>query len=176
MTPMNKTKVRVSPSLHEYFETMAHWVNEARAEKLRAAANTFKVPFRVRTGIPGPEKAGLLTAPRIEMLDAEIYLRDGETDGLIMINASDVFGIEYIYVTLRDVAGNLLESGYAMFTECEGHWGYIPTEPLTMGTSLTVRAVAVDALGGMGIAQETVTVTDGYGGSLAHRVGCGDQR
>jgi hypothetical protein len=155
---------------------MAGRVDEARDEKLLLSANILKVPFPVRKDIPAPERAGLLTAPRIEMLDAEIYLRDGETEGLIMINASDVFGIEYIYVTLRDDAENLLESGYAMLAECEGHWGYIPCEPLTLGTSVTVRAVAVDALGGMGIAQEKVTVTDGHPGTSADLVVCGDNR
>ena len=173
---MTKTKVKVSPSLLAYHQEMAQWVDEARDEKLRVSANTFKVPFPVRKDIPAPERAGLLTAPRIEMLDAEIWLRDGETDGLIMINASDVFGIEYIHVTLRDDAENLLESGYAMFAECEGHWGYIPCEPVTIGTSVTVRAVAVDALGGLGLAQETVTVTDGYPGTSPDLIVCGDHR
>jgi len=157
---MTKTKVRVSRSLLAYRQEMAQRVNEARDEKLRVSANAFKIPFPVREDIPAPKKAGLLTAPRIELLDADIYLRDGETDGLIMINVSDVFGIEYIYVTLRDDAGNLLESGYAMFTECEGHWGYMPCEPVTIGTSVTVRAVAVDTLGGMGVAYEKCTVQD----------------
>jgi len=157
---MTKTKLRVSRSLLAYRQEMAQQVNEARDEKLRVSANTFKIPFPVRKDIPAPEKAGLLTAPRIELLDADIYLRNSETDGLIMINVSDVFGIEYIYVTLRDDAGNLLESGYATFTECEGHWGYIPCEPVTIGTSVTVRVVAVDSLGGMGVAYEKCTVQD----------------
>jgi hypothetical protein len=176
MTTMTKTKVRVSRSLLSYCQEMAHRVDEARDEKIRVSANTFKVPFPVRKDIPAPERAGLLTAPRIEMLDAEIYLRDGETDVLILINVSDVFGIEYIYVTLRDNAENLLESGYAMFAECEGHWAYIPCEPLTIGTSVTVRAVAVDALGGLGIAQETVTITDGYPGTSPDLMAYGDNR
>jgi len=171
---MNKTKVRLCRSLFDYQQTMAQAVNDARDQKLRASANVFKVPFRVRKDIPAPETAGLLTAPRIELLAVEIYIRNGKTDGLIMINTSDVFGIEYIEVTLRDEAGDLLESGLAMFAECEGHRGYIPTEPLTMGAVVTVQAVAVDALGGMGIAQQTATVTDGYGNSLADRVGLGD--
>jgi hypothetical protein len=159
---MNKTKIRVSPSLQEYCQTMAQWVNEAREEKLwiteKAEINLDPIPMR--KDIPAPEKAGLLIPPWIELLWPEIYMRNGESDGLIMINTSDVFGIEYIYVTLRDEAGNLLESGYAMRTGVCGHWGYPSCVDLAVGTSVLVRAVAVDTLGGMGVAHEKCTVQD----------------
>ncbi len=159
---MNKTILRVSPFLQEYCQTMAQWVNEAREEKLwiteKAEINLDPVPMR--RDIAAPEKAGLLTPARIELLWPEIYVRNGETDGLIMINTSDVFGIEYIYVTLRDEAGNLLESGYARRTGVCGHWGYPFCADLTVSTAVTVRAVAVDSLGGMGVAYEKCTVQD----------------
>jgi hypothetical protein len=112
----------------------------------------------MRTGISAAEKAGLLTPPRIELLWPESYVRNGETDGLIMVNTSDVFGIEDINVTLRDEAGNLRESGCAMRTGARGHWGYLSCVDLTVDTSVIVRAVAEDTLGGMGVAYEKCTV------------------
>jgi hypothetical protein len=160
---MNKTRVRLSPSLLEYRQAMAELVDEAREEVLLIAAgfdDTIE-PIPRRPDIPAPATAGLLQSPRIESLWPELWIRDGRADGLIQINTSDGFGILYIYITLRDQAGSLLESGYAMFDEfCEGHWGYIPEVDLPAGTSVVVRALAVDALGAMGMAQEMVTVEE----------------
>jgi len=176
---MNKTKVRLSPDLLDYRRSMAGVVHEARQERLRLAA-TFDSsiePYPLYPDITPTDQAGLLTPPRIASLWPDIYLRNGETDGLIQINTSDVFGVVYVYITLKDEDGNPLESGDAMRNEfCEGHWGYIPSVPLTAGTTVIVRALAVDALGGMGIAQEKVIVTDGYLGTSADLVGCGDNR
>ena len=161
---MNKTKVRMSPDLLDYRQTMQQLVHEARDEKLQLAARAevIQEPFPF-VDIPAPEKAGLLTPPRVETLFGMIYLREGQTDGLIQINTVDVFGIEDIYVTLRDEAGNLLESGYAMRAEvCETSWGYIPCEPLTPGMPVVVRAVAADSLGGIGVAYAKITVEEPY--------------
>ncbi len=154
-------KVRLSPLMLEYRQMMKHQVNEARDEKLRLLAQAGMVieDFPIRKDLPAPAKAGLLTHPKIKISWADIYLRNGETDGLIQFNTSDEFGIEYIYVTLRDEAGNLLESGDAMRNEvCDGHWGYMPSEPFTIGTTVTVRAVAIDALGGLSVASKKCTV------------------
>jgi len=156
-------KVRLSPLILEYRQMMEQQVHEVRDEKLwiSAQAEMAIEYFPIRMDIPAPAKAGLLTHPKIEFSSVDIYLRKGETDGLIQINTSDEFGIEYIYVTLRDEAGNLLESGDAMRDEiCDGHWGYMPCEPLTIGTTVTVRAVALDALGGLSVAYEKCTVYD----------------
>jgi hypothetical protein len=175
---MNKTKVRLTPDLLDYRQSMAQLVHEARQERLRLA-ETFDdtiEPYPASPDITPTDQAGLLTPPRIASLWPEIYLRDGETFGIIQINTLDVFGVLYVYITLKDELGNPLESGCAMRNEiCEGHWGYVPSVPLTVGTTVVVRAVAVDALGGMGIAQEKVTVTDGCPGS-ADLVVCGDNR
>ena len=161
---MNKTKVRISPLLLDYRERMGERVNEARDKKLRVAAQAEVIqeplPF---VDIPAPRKAGLLPPPRIETLDATIFFRDGQTEIFIQINTVDVFGIEGIYVTLRDAAGNLLDSGYAIRVEvCETHWGYYPSVALAAGTSVILRAVAIDAMGGTGIGYETFLVYDSH--------------
>ena len=162
---MNKTKVRVSPYLLAYRQEMAQLVNNLRDDKLRIAARVEQdlEPFTDQTDILGSDKAGLLTPPRIEFLLPEFYLHNGEVEGIIHINTSDFFGIAYIYVTLREEAGNLLESGHAMRDEASiGYWDYLPSVPLAAGTSLIVRAVAADALGGSSIAEEKLTLTEEY--------------
>ncbi len=163
---MNKTKVRLSPSLLGYFQEMTQCVNDIRDEKLRIAASTEinLEPFTDQIDIPVSGSAGLLTPPRIEILLPDFYLlEDGQVEGIIHITTSDFFGIASIHVTLRDEAGNLLEQGAAMRDEtCLGYWDYLPCVAPTVGASVIVRAVAADALGGMSIAEEKVTLTDEY--------------
>jgi hypothetical protein len=154
-------KVRLSPLILEYRQMMEQLVHETRDEKLRISAQAEMAIeyFPVRMELSAHAQAGLLTHPKIHLSMADIYLRNGETEGLIQINTSDVFGIVYIHVTLRDEAGNLLESGDAMRNEtCDGHWGYMPCESIPIGTTVTIRAVALDALGGLSVAYDKFTV------------------
>ena len=92
-------------------------------------------------------------------------MEEGEVEGIINICTSDLFGIVEISLTLRDEAGNLLEKGYAELNEgCVGCWAY-PVQKrmaLALGTTLTIRAVAIDSLGGMSIAEEKLTLTEEY--------------
>jgi hypothetical protein len=68
-------------------------------------------------------------------------------------------------------AGNVLESGHAMRDEtCVGYWAYPPDVTPPLGTSLIVRAVATDALGGTNIAEETVTLTEEYLQTITDRL------
>ena len=158
---MNKTRVRVCRSLLDYRQAMGQKVHECREERLRLAS-TFDgsiAPYPPSPDITPTVQAGLLTAPRIEILWPELYRQGGETKGLIQINTSDLFGILYVYVTLKDEEGNPLENGYAMRNEVwDGHWGYIPSVQLPVNTVVIVRALAVDALWGLGVAQEKCTV------------------
>jgi hypothetical protein len=177
---MTKIKLRLSPSLLEYCQAMTQSVNDARDEKLRVAAQAkinlepFADPM---IDIPVPEAAGLLTPPRIEMLLPEYYLGDDGMEGIIHISTSAVFGIVSIYVTLKDEAGDLLEKGYAMRDEAYmGYWAFLPSVIPMVGTTVVVRAVALDALGALSVAEEKVTVTDGSLGPSADLVPCSDNR
>ena len=67
---------------------------------------------------------------------------------LLSAFSNDLFGIADLCVTLRDEAGDLLESGQALRDEtCLGYWVYLPDVTPPAGTCLIVRAVAKDALG-----------------------------
>ena len=152
---------------------MTQLVNDLRDDKLQIAAGAERdlEPFTDQIDIPGPDKAGLLTPPRIEFLFPEYYFHDSKIEGIIHISTSDLFGIADICVTIRDQAGNVLESGHAMRDEtCVGYWAYPPDVTPPLGTSLIVRAVATDALGGMNIAEETVTLTEEYLQTITDRL------
>lgn len=162
---MNKTKVRLSPSLLDYCQAMAQDVNDLRDEKLRIAARAELnlEPFRDQMDIPVSDQVGLLMPPQIETLFPQFYLQDGQIEGIIQFITSDFFGITDIYVTLRDEAGILLERGHALPDKAWlGYWAYLPCVVPAVGTTVIVRAVATDALGGVTIAEETVTLTDEY--------------
>jgi len=59
----------------------------------------------------------------------------------------------------RMTGGNIIESDYALDAGVvENHWGYFPSAPLPTGTTVIVRAIALDPLGGVGIKTERITV------------------
>src|SRR5215210_6893974 len=79
------THVRLSPLILGYRQMIQQQVNEARDEKLRisALAETASEYFPIRMDMPAPAKAGLLPPPKIHILSADIYLRNGMTEGFI---------------------------------------------------------------------------------------------
>lgn len=161
-----KTKVRMSPSLLAYRQQMAQLANDLRDEKLRIAASAEHdmEPFACQMDIPGSDKAGLLIPSRIEILLPEFYLTEGgEIEGVININTSDYFGIASLGVTIRDEMRNLLESGEAMLDKtCLGLWTYLPRIVPVVDTSLIIRALAIDTMGGLSLAEETLTLSEEY--------------
>jgi hypothetical protein len=59
----------------------------------------------------------------------------------------------------EDERGNHIESDYALNAEVvDNHWGYFPSAPVPCGTTLTVRAMAMDSLGGIGIQTKRITI------------------
>ena len=84
---------------------------------------------------------------------------DSHLDGLVQINTSEYFGVMSVYVVLEDDQGNPIESDYAFENELmRNHWCYVPSASLPSGTTVTIRVIAMDQLGGVGIQSESVTV------------------
>lgn len=78
---------------------------------------------------------------------------------LILIQTTECYRITSVYVHLEDDQGNPIESGYAFDNPImENHWGYVPTAAVSPGTTVVVRAIAMDQLGGLGMKTERVTV------------------
>ena len=151
------TRVRLDRSLFEYRQCMAEWVNELRSEKTHSGAKPPlpKAPWQAprerkdRSALASM-KAGLLTSPRVEMLDVSGY--DGHVTDLIQITTCDDFGMEAVHVSIWDEQGNLIEDDYALenpdFTD---HWVYFANVPVPAGTRVTISARVMDALGAVGI-------------------------
>ena len=162
---MHKTKVKISPSLLDYRQGMAELVNEVCEEN--EFANRDR-PDVTEFGSAATEVAelwvpGLLRPPKIELLYPDLWVNDGHLDGIIHINTSEYFGVLNVYVVLEDDQGHRLESDYAIDTDdVENSWGYFPSVPLPAGSTVIVRAVASDALGGLSIAEEKVMLTEEY--------------
>ena len=154
-------KVRLSPSILEYQLAMAELVDEVSNEYTITGVDyediqDFRPP---REDFPEFGTPGLLLPPKIEMLLPDFTLEDGRLDGIIHIHTSEYFGVMSVYVVLEDDQGNQIESDYAMENELmRNHWCYIPSSTLVSGASVTVRAIAIDPLGGVGIHIESVTI------------------
>ena len=157
------TKVRMSPLLLDYREWIAELLNQVSEETTirgvdYASLKKFSPP---RKDIPELWVPGLLLHPRVELLWPDINLKDGHLDGCIQISTSEVYGVTNVLVILEDDRGNIIESGYALDAGVvENHWGYFPSAPLPTGTTIIVRAIAMDPLGGVGIKTERITVQE----------------
>jgi hypothetical protein len=158
---MNKTKVRISPLFFDYREGIAELVDQVCEENQIANLDCPDIgdfgPVATKVaelGVPG-----LLRPPKVEAIFPELYVTDGHLDGLIQIHTSEYFGVMNVFVVLEDEQGNTLESDYAMEAEVvENHWGYVPSAPLPGGTTVVVRAIAMDSLGGVGVQTERITL------------------
>jgi hypothetical protein len=148
------TKVRLSPSVFEYRQAMAELVDQVCDKITIIGVNPERrsEPSPTQNDVPLPPVAGLLTPPRIESLDLDISLSGGQLECLIQITTSDEFGVMNVYVILEDDQGNHIESGYAMPEPYyQDYWWYVTSVPLPSSTSVVVRAIALDPLGGVGI-------------------------
>ena len=156
------TRVYLSIPVLDYCEAMAELVREV-CEK---PAITGVAPRRrreewipARKPIPAFRLDGLLQPPRIELLDPYLFPAEEQVDGIIHIIASGDYGVMNVYVILEDERGKQLESGFALKDEVEqDEWFYFPSVSLRSGASVTVRAIAMDPLGGVGVQDENVTV------------------
>jgi hypothetical protein len=112
-----------------------------------------------RKDLPAFRLDGLLQPPRIEALDPCLFPVEDQVDGIIQIIASGAYGVVNVYVILEDDQGKQMESGFALKDKVEeDEWFYFPSVSLCSGASVTVRAIAMDPLGGVGIQDENVTV------------------
>ena len=110
-------------------------------------------------GCPEPPLAQLhlMPPPVIDMMDLTIY--EGNVNDLILLAASDLFGIGNIHVTISDEQGNVIESGDA-FEEPVGSgiWNYFANVAVPSGATVIVHAAAIDSLGGVGTLRTGATI------------------
>ena len=156
------TRVILSQSVLEYCEGMAELVREVCEKPTITGVNPRSrrtEPFPERKDLPAFRLDGLLKPPRIEALDPCLFPAEDQVDDIIHLTASGDYGVVNVYVTLEDDRGNQIESGFALRDEVEeDDWFYFPCASLPAGASVTVRAIAMDPLGGVGIQDKNVMV------------------
>ena len=156
------TRVILSLSVLDYREAMAEIVHEVCQKNKIIRVDPQR---RGEEQIPACQEfpafglAGLLTPPRIEALNPYLFPPEAQVDGIIQIITSGDYGVMSVYVTLEDDRGKQIESGFALKDKLEeGDWFYFPCASLPSGTSVTVRAIAMDPLGGVGSQNENIMV------------------
>ena len=90
----------------------------------------------------------------IEHIDLEIY--EGKVHDLIMFIVSEEFGLSNVRMILTDEDGKVIESGKAFVCMDQPDlWHCFTTASVSSGTSVTVQAIAIDRLFGIGTWSET---------------------
>jgi hypothetical protein len=156
------TRVLLSLPVLEYCEAMAELVREVREKPIItgvAPRSRREELIPPRKDLPAFRLDGLLQPPRIEMIVPCLFPAEDQVDGIIQIIASGAYGVMNVYVILEDDQGKQMESGFALKDEVEeDEWFYFPSVSLSSGASVTVRAIAMDPLGGVGIQDEKITI------------------
>ena len=156
------TRVIMSLAVLEYCEGMAALVHElVEKPAIRGVEPRSRKSERVpaRKDVPAFRLDGLLQPPRVEALEPYLFPAGDRADSIVYIAASGEYGVMSVYITLEDEWGNQIESGFALRDEVEpDDWFYFPSASLRSGASVTVRAIAMDPLGGAGSQDENVTV------------------
>ena len=99
-----------------------------------------------------------LKLPEVKTLDLTYY--NGQVGNNIPIVTSDDFGVTGVHVVIRDLEGNIIESGSASeFPQNSGHWSYASTASVPSGTTIVVYASATDRPGGVGTQNAEKTIS-----------------
>jgi hypothetical protein len=154
----------MTQSVLEYRQDMAELVREV-CEKpaitgVEPRSRTREIfPARKDLNLPSLRLEGLLKPPGVEALEPYLFSPQDKAQSIVYIATSGQYGVIDVYVTLEDEWGNRIESGFALPDEAdEEDWFYFPSASLRSGASVTVRAIALDALGGVGARDKNVIV------------------
>jgi hypothetical protein len=156
------TRVFMSLSVLDYCEGMAELVREVC--KKPTITGVDPRPRKrglspTRKDLPAFRLDGLLKSPGVEALEPYLFPVEDKAESIIYIATWGDYGVIHVYVTLEDEWGEQIESGFALRDEVEqDEWFYFPSASLHSGASVTVRAIAMDPLGGLGTRDENVTV------------------
>ena len=156
------TRVFVSPAMLDYCEGMAALVREVGQKPTITGVEPRgrRKELFPELRYPRPLRIeGLLIPPRIEFIDPCLSPEEEQVESIIQITASGEYGVSNVYVRLEDDQGNQIESGLALRDEVdEDEWFYFTSAAFRSGASVTVRVIALDPLGGIGVEDETVEV------------------
>jgi hypothetical protein len=157
----NMTRVFMSLAVLEYCEGMAELVRELceRPAITGVEPRSRRELFPARKDLPAFRLDGLLKPPGVEALEPYLFPAGDRAESIVYIATSGKYGIINVYVTLEDERGRQIESGFALRDQVEpDDWFYFPSASLRSGATVTVRAIAMDPLGGVRSRDENVTV------------------
>ena len=115
----------------------------------------FYAEVAERTNIPifALAVADFMKPPTIEEVDLSPY--NGQIGDLIMLTATDNFGVKAVRVMITNAEGNAIESGVAVESPSgPGHWVYTATASVPAGDTANFRIVATDRPGGSAVVLE----------------------
>jgi hypothetical protein len=155
------TRVLMSVYMLDYCEGMAELVRQVSEKPVITGVDPRgkREPFPPRKELPALRLDGLLPPARIEVLEPYLFSPQDRADSIIYLVALGEYGVMNVYVIVEDEVGKQIESGFALRDETEPEdWYYFPVTSFPYGASVTVRASAMDPLGGIGTREENVTV------------------
>jgi hypothetical protein len=98
--------------------------------------------------------------PAAEIMAIILYAYEGKGDDYIAISVSSNFPIASAYITIRDESGNLIERCQAgPHPSAPELWDMPANVRVPSGTTVTVRAVVMDYMGGIRVGWESKTLT-----------------
>ena len=141
------TKLQMNRDLRDYQEEMKETLRQVIQQNFIGGiqeAGRGELPFALEN---------LLPCPIILAIFLESY--EGQGDNFIGIVALHDFDIYAMEVSIRDDQGNLIERGEASrYPEDPELWEYLLTARIPAGTSVDVKVVATDCMGGVGVARD----------------------
>jgi len=147
------TKVILTESLLNYRREMADLVRQTVKESFIEGVKSLSLGSEESF----PSQADLLLPPRIEVIELSLY--HGHIGDPIFFATSDDFGIWNVHVVIKDVKGNLIESGDAsQFEDCADYWDYLATVSIPAGTCVRVYVSATDGLWCVGLSSAGTTM------------------
>ena len=118
------------------------------------------VQYNFVDGVAQPERVDLeacllleevLPPPEIELISLDAYDGQDPEKDFIAAQVYTDFGIASMHITIRDLQGNVIESGEMdLFPNSPQFWDYLPTVRVPLGTNVIVEVTAVDCMGGIG--------------------------
>ena len=97
--------------------------------------------------------------PAVEIMAIILDAYEGKGDDYLAVSVFSDFPVASVYITIRDENGNLIESYQACkHPSAPELWDMPANVCVASGTSVTVRAVVMDYMGGIRVGQESKTV------------------
>ena len=136
-------------AVREKFKKAANYAKRQMAIPASKADYETKLSEKLNSGYAVAVK-DFLSAPTIDQIDLSGY--SGEVGDKILIQASDDFRVESVFVTILSAADAVIESGAAIENE-NGEWEYTATIANAGAATSTFQVQAKDKPGNLTVAE-----------------------